>query len=151
MSETAVSDSACLIAMDRIGRLELLQKSFKRVLIPPSVQREFGRTIDWLSVLQIKNNAVVAALKTQIGEGESEAIALAMEIEGSIIILDDKKARRIAKQLGLNVIGTIGLLLRAKKKLLISEIKPLLGELQTAGFRISSELYQEALKQGKES
>lgn len=151
MSKNAVSNSSCLIALDRIGQLKLLQHSFNNVTIPPAVKREFGRKISWLPVVQVKNRAVTASLITQIGEGESEAIALTMEIEDSILVLDDKKARRIAKQLGLEVIGTVGLILQAKKKGMLAEVKPLLNELQKSEFRISKELYREALRLAKEN
>ena len=107
MSDNAVSNSSCLIALDRIGRLEFLSQSFNQVSIPPAVKKEFGRNVDWLSVVHVRNSALVSSLQTQIGEGESEAIALAMEAKPSILILDDKKARRIANQLGLKVIGTV--------------------------------------------
>lgn len=151
MSENAVSNSSCLIALEKIGQMDLLSKSFDSVIIPPAVQSEFGQNIDWLIVKSVQNNAVVNSLKTQIGDGESEAIALAME-EGTdvFIVLDDKKARRIAKQLGLKVIGTVGLLLRAKKKGIVTEIKPILNALQDVDFRIAETLYKKALRLAKE-
>jgi predicted nucleic acid-binding protein len=63
-----------------------------------------------------------------------------MEQADVFVVLDDKKARRIAKQLGLKVMGTVGLLLRAKKKGIVSEIKPMLDALQQADFRIHNGL-----------
>ena len=86
-----------------------------------------------------------------MGDGESEAIALAMELDDVVLVLDDKKARRIAKQLDLKVIGTVGLLLRAKKRGIVAEIKPVLDALQNAGFRIAAPLYQKALKLASET
>lgn len=151
MSENAVSNSACLIALGRIGRLDLLSKSFETVNIPPAVQSELGRNIKWLIVKSVQNKAVVNSLKTQLDDGESEAIALAMELGDVFIVLDDKKARRIAKQLGLKVIGTVGLLLRAKKKCIVTEIKPILDALQEVDFRISDTVYQEALRLAEEA
>jgi predicted nucleic acid-binding protein len=150
MSEKVVCNSACLIALERISRLELLSLCFESVTIPPAVQEEFGSSTEWLGVQGAQNAAVVTSLKTQIGEGESEAIALAMELGDVLILLDDKKARRIAKQIGLKVMGTVGLLLRAKRKGVVTEIKPILDELQEAGFRISEALYQEALRLARE-
>ena len=150
MSENAVSNSSCLIALEKIGRLDLLSKSFDAVNIPPAVQSEIGKSIDWLIVKSVQNKAAVNSLKTQIDDGEAEAIALAMELADAFIVLDDKKARRIAKQLRLKVIGTIGLLLRAKKKKIITEIKPVLDALHGVNFRISETLYQEALRLAKE-
>lgn len=89
---------------------------------------------------------IVTALKTQLDEGESYAIALAMELGNLPIILDDKKARRIAKQLGLQVIGTLGVLLRAKQMGVIKEISPFLDALQNAGFYMTNDLYLESLR-----
>lgn len=151
MSENAVSDSSCIIALAKIGRLDLLSKSFNTVSLPPAVQDEFGQNIDWLIVKSIRNKALVNSLKTQIGDGEAEAIALAMELADVFIVLDDKKARRIAKQLELKVIGTVGLLLRAKKKSIVTEIKPILDALHDVDFRIGETLYQEALRLAKET
>lgn len=105
MIEDAVSNSSCLIALERVKSLELLHQSFKNVFIPPAVEKEFGRTLKWLTVKKIKNQAVVSSLSTQIGNGESEAIALAMQVKDCILILDDKRARRIARQLELKVLG----------------------------------------------
>lgn len=150
MSENAVSNSSCLIALEKIGRLDLLSKVFDTVNIPPAVQSELGQKTDWLIVKTVENKAVVNSLKTQIGDGESEAIALAIEMADVLLVLDDKKARRIAKQLGLNVIGTVGLLLRAKNRGILTEIKPMLDALQAVGFRIAAALYQEALRLAKE-
>jgi predicted nucleic acid-binding protein len=79
-------------------------------------------------------------------EGEAEAIALAMELGDVLLILDDKKARRVAQQIGLKVIGTVGMLLRAQRDGVIAEIKPLLTALVQADFRISDPIIQEALR-----
>ena len=149
MNEDAVSNSSCLIALERIGRLDLLSKSFTSIMIPPAVENEFGGKKEWLIVRPVQNSALVKSLKTQVDDGEAEAIALAMEISGVSIILDDKKARRIAAQLGLKVIGTVGLLLRAKKKGVVAEIKPILNDLQEVNFRVDDILFK-ALRLAKE-
>lgn len=94
----------------------------------------------------MQNLAVAATLKTQVDEGEAEAIALAMELGDVFLILDDRKARQLALQLNLKVIGTVGMLLRAKGKGIITEIKPLLAALNQADFRISEPLIQNALR-----
>jgi hypothetical protein len=150
MTDRAVCNSSCLIALARIGRLDILRASFKNVIIPSVVKKEIGRTLNWVSVEQVKNRSAVNSLSTQLHDGESEVIAFAMERKNVIVVIDDKKARRIAKQLGLKVIGTVGLLLRAKKKGLIREIKPVMDALQQVDFRISDELYNEALRLAKE-
>ena len=75
----------------------------------------------------------------------SPLIALAEELKTTIVLIDDIKARRIAKLRGLNVVGTLGILLDAKDKGLIRELKPFLDELMTKKIRISKELYDHAL------
>ncbi|MEH2181185.1 DUF3368 domain-containing protein [Nostoc sp.] len=119
---------------------------FFPVIIPFAVESEVGLSAEWLTVQAVKNLAVVATLKTQIDAGEAEAIALAMEIEDVFIILDDRNARRIAQQIGLKVIGIVGMLLRAKQNSVIAEIKPLLTALEAADFRIAEPLVQNALR-----
>jgi uncharacterized protein len=123
-----------------------LPQVFFPVTIPFAVEAEVGLSEEWLTVQAVKNLAVVATLKTQIDTGEAEAIALTMELGDVFIILDDRNARRIAQQLGLKVIGTVGMLLRAKQKSVISEIKPLLTALTAADFRIAEPLIQNALR-----
>ncbi|MCH8127734.1 DUF3368 domain-containing protein [candidate division KSB1 bacterium] len=150
MIKNIVCNSSCIIALERIGHLEILLKSVEIILIPEAVQKEIGNKIKKISVKTVKNIAVVSSLCTQIGDGESEAIALALEISNIHILLDDKKARRIAKELSLKVIGTIGLILRAKDRGIISEIKPILDNFQEVGFRISGTLYSEAMRIAKE-
>ncbi len=150
MSENDVSDSACLIGLERIGRSEILADSFDVVFIPPAVERELGYKLDWLVVQPVRNFAFVKTLRTQIGEGESEAMALAVELN-ELLVLDDKKARKIAQQIGIEIIGTVGVLLRAKAKEIISEVKPILDELNAVDFRISPTLYQQALRLAQET
>ncbi|MBX9254310.1 DUF3368 domain-containing protein [Desmonostoc muscorum CCALA 125] len=146
MSAQTVTNSTCLIGLERIGRLDILPQVFFPVTIPLAVQTEVGLSAEWLRVQAVKNLAVVATLKTQIDAGEAEAIALAMELEDIFIILDDRNARRIAQQLSLKVIGTVGMLLRAKQKNVIAEIKPLLTALEAADFRIAEPLVHNALR-----
>ena len=146
MSQQAVTNSTCLIGLERIGRLDLLPQVFDTVFAPPTVVAEVRSPLTWLTVQTVENSAFVAALKTQMDEGEAEAIALAVELDNVILILDDKKARRVAQQIGLKVIGTVGMLLRAKNQGVITEIKLLLTELVQVEFRITYAIIQEALR-----
>jgi uncharacterized protein len=151
MSDPAVSNSTCLIGLERIQQLDLLPKVFSPITIPPAVQTEVGIVATWLTVTAIQNQAVVTTLKTQVDDGEAEAIALALESGDVFIILGDLAARRVAIQLGLKVIGTVGMLLRAKQQGVISEIKPLLIALNQADFRISEAIVRRALQLAGES
>jgi predicted nucleic acid-binding protein len=110
-----VTDSACLIGLERIGRLDILPALFDPILIPPEVQREFGNPLDWLQVTIPNNEALINALKLVVDDGEAEAIALAYESHNLLLILDDRQARSVAQRLTVPIIGTIGVLLVAKK------------------------------------
>ena len=140
-----VVDSSCLISLERIGRLELLPALFDPVVATPEVSREFGASPAWLRVATSANVALVAALCLLVDSGEAEAIALAQE-QGWRIILDDRRARSVAARLGLPVIGTIGVLLRAKQAGLVGSLRPLLDDLEVSGFHISELLKTEALR-----
>ncbi len=145
MSEVAVTNSTCLIGLERIGRLEILPQVFSSIFIPLAVQQEVGINADWPIVQSVANLALIAALKTQLDPGEAEAITLAIELGDVFLIIDERNARRIAQQMGLKVIGTLGMLLRAKEKGVISEVKPVIMSLESVNFRIAPALIQKAL------
>lgn len=72
-------------------------------------------------------------------------------MQDCVAILDDKKARRVAQDISLKITGTVGLLLKAKKDGVIDKIKPLLDQLNEAGFHVGESLYQNVLRLAKES
>jgi predicted nucleic acid-binding protein len=150
VKESVVIDSTCLIGLERIGQLELLPALFEPILIPPEVQREFGMSLSWLTVETPADQALVTALKMLADDGEAEAIALAHE-RGLRIILDDRRARSVGKRLGVTIIGTVGVLVRAKRSGLIPSLKTLLHELEACEFYIGEALKTEALRLVNES
>lgn len=150
MNARAVIDSTCFIALERIERLELIPRLFEQVYAPREVVDEIGSAPAWLMVQGVKNQSLHKALRTQLDVGESAVIALAAELENPTVILDEKKARRIARQMGLRVVGTVGLLLRAKREHMVPEVKSLLESLDRGGFRLSKELRREALRLAQE-
>ena len=81
-------------------------------------------------------------LEKELDSGEAEAIVLTQELKADYIVLDDKASREIAKFIGLSVIGTIGVLLLAREKGIIADIRGIVDDLRGSGFRISDELYQ---------
>ena len=145
MKEPVVSDSTCLIGLERIGELDILPALFAPIMIPPEVEREFGSKFSWLQTENLTGNLLVAALRLTVDAGEAEAIALASE-KSCLLISDDKQARAAAKSLGISVIGTVGVLVRAKQNGVVSTIKPILDELELNNFFISRALREEALK-----
>lgn len=85
-------------------------------------------------------------LATTLGVGEREALALALEVPNSLLIIDDGQARRIGRLLGLTMTGTVGVLARAKREGLIPHLAPLLNQLERLGFRLSTEARAAALE-----
>lgn len=156
----AVSNSSVLIALSSIGQLELIKARFPSgVIIPQAVWKEVVETgrgrsgaeqvakASWLTIYPVTNTSLISLLKSELDEGESEAIALFLEQPNQAILLDEKHARQVAKRMSLPVLGTIGILIWAKQNGLISNLKAQLDDLQSIGkFRLSNLIYQEALK-----
>ncbi len=149
MKEPVVTNSTCLISLERIHQLGLLPALFEPVIVPPKVQEEFGISVAWLTVEHPQNTALVMALNQLVDAGEAEAIALALE-QKTPLVLDDRKARHVARRLGIPIIGTIGILVRAKRQGVLSSIRPQLEALKNAGFHLTPELEQEALRLANE-
>lgn len=81
-----------------------------------------------------------------LGKSEVEATALALELNADWLLMDDLSGRREAIRIGLTVMGTVGVLIRAKQESLIEQLEPLLDELGAAGFRFSRNLRLFALQ-----
>ena len=145
----AVSNASPLIALGAIQRLDLLPALFETVLIPAAVSREIRRSVTaspaWLHVEPLRAVLPGMVMRRALGDGEREAIALALEIHAGIVILDDLPARRIAQSAGLNVVGTVGVLLAAKRAGLIERIRPELDSLLATSFFLSPDLYDQLL------
>lgn len=142
-----VVDTSVLIALSCIGRLDLLRNLFTLVLAPRAVAEEYGEPLPvWIKVLDVKNKQLVRALLELLHRGEAEAITLAIEADANIVILDDKKARSIARRLGLKMIGTVGILVLAKKQKLIDDIEAEINHLLQKSFYLSQDVITKALE-----
>lgn len=145
------SNSSCLMALDLVSRFDLLRGLYGTVLVPQAVSYEYGGGLpQWVSVGIIQNQGMTRTLQLGLGAGESEAIVLASERSAARLILDDKKARRTAQQLGLPITGTLAVLLRAKQHGLIPNLRDVLDDLAAADFRISDALTEDALRRAGE-
>ncbi len=92
--------------------------------------------VQWIQKVSVKDRASVTQLQESLHLGESEAIALAREIGADLVILDDARAREIAEAMGIRVVGLLAVLLDAKRKGLITQVRPLLEALRQQGFFI---------------
>ena len=145
-----VVDTSVLIALSNIGRLELLRSLFDDVMVPRAVMEEYGEPLpEWVKVVEVKDKQLVRALLGNLHRGEAEVIALALEANADIVILDDKKARNIARRIGLNVMGTIGILILAKKQSLINNIEAEISKLTETSFRLSRDVITKAIEESK--
>lgn len=139
--EIIIADASCLIVLENIQELSLLHKLFGEVLITEEVKDEFGFDLpEWLKVREVKDQSKKEILNLILDKGEASAIALALEIAESVLIIDEKKGRRIAQESGLKIVGTLGLILKAKENNLIDSTEEILEKLENADFRISPTL-----------
>lgn len=151
MPKTIISDTSCLIILTNIGELELLHKIYGQVTTTSDVATEYGEPLPkWVEILNPTDISKRKLLELQIDKGESSAIALALEMPNSTIILDDYKARKVASQLGLTFTGTVGIIVKAKLQGIIPSIKPIISKIKQTDFRLSAEIELQALKQANE-
>ena len=147
-----VSNSSPLIALTQIDHLDLLQKLFNQVLVPPAVIRETPSIVlpKWIIETPLTQSIGPRILRASLGPGESEAMSLALEVNARWVLLDDRPARRLAEALGLPVLGTLGVLLAGKRRGFLSAIRPCIDALVTVGFRIAPDLYERVLGDAEE-
>ncbi len=155
MQDLVISDTSCLILLSKIGQIDLLLKTYGTVLIPPEVRSEYERQMieplpDWIIVISAAPETLVKFQFPALDRGEQAAFALASEHPGALVIVDDKRARTIAKRLGFRITGTIGVLLAAKEEGHISAIRPLLDQISETNFYISPSIINQALSDADE-
>ena len=142
--EIVIADTSCFILLDKIGEFGLLKSLFKSVATTSVVAAEFGTELpEWVDVRNVLNIHFQAM--PDIDPGEASAIALAMESEPSLLVLDDNKARKVARRLNLNYTGTLGIFLKAKHIGIIPSVKSVLEKVQQTNFRYSHHVFQEIL------
>lgn len=156
--QSIVCDTSLLLYLGRIKKGDLLPFLYKSVCVPDKVVLELDagrllqgdtidpRQIDKITVVSVSQKEIDDLPPNHLGIGEQSVIAYAKKQTNYIAGLDDRVARLFAGQLGLEVIGMIGVLLKAKRAGLLPSLRPLLEEAQSQGFRIDIELYQEALR-----
>lgn len=160
---TIVSNTSPISNLAKIGQLDLMQQLYGVILIPIAVYKELmderaGETVittvqsaSWLEIRSVENQQLVSRLRDRINVGEAEAIALAVEVEATRLLIDERLGRLAATDLGLKITGVMGILLLAKRQNLITAVKPVMNNLTAqANFRISTQLYADVLNAADE-
>jgi len=157
-----VSNTSPILNLAIINQLIILQQQFGEILIPSAVLDELkiseerpgsqaireAISAGWIQSREVTNEPLAQLLKQTLDKGESEAIALAIEVNADWTLLDEREGRKVAKSLGLKVTGILGVLLRAKQSGELKSLQPVIDELiSKAGFRIAPELLVQILMQ----
>ena len=153
-----VANSTPIILLQKIGHLDLLQRLYGKVFIAQAVyqeiaieesgkagERDFLLIYNWIEVTKVQNVDAKKMFVTSLHAGEVETIILATEKSADLCIFDDLLARKYAKMFDLNVTGTLGVIIAAKKGNYVDSVKPLLDKLVFVGMYVSEELYNTAL------
>ncbi len=158
----AVSNTSPLLYLYRIGGIEWLPRLFDEICIPETVKNELqtGRNkgydvpnpddYSWLKVVNPKSTPS-EWLALDLGAGEIAVMALALENPDRVILLDDMLARRTAQAAGLQVWGTLKVLLEAKSHGIIEKVEPHVSKLGDSGMWISAKIKRRILKLAGES
>lgn len=158
LQPSVVSDSPPLIHLARIGRLDLVPGIFERVVIPDAVWNEVTQTsrtspgarevaeAKWIERATADPVRVRPLRLLLLGWGEAEAIAVALAQSNLALLTDDKRARQTAKQFSIPIFGTLGVLGQAKRRGLISAVRPLTARLQATDWRISEGVLEDFLR-----
>jgi len=151
INKVIISDASCLIALDRIHQLEILHQLFSFVFTTKEIEIEFGNPLPkWITIQPLKNIEKKTELLKIVDEGEASAIALALETDNCILIIDEKKGRKLAQKLNIEIAGTLQILLLAKSKGFISSLTKIFSELEQESFRFSPNLKEEILRKANE-
>ena len=158
-----VVNTSPLISLSILESLDILPNLFEKVYMPMAVFHEavvigkgkYGCTdienAAWLKVVEVTNTDLRDSIALSLDPGEAEVITLAKELGISTVIIDEYAGRRFAKMLGINVVGTLGILLRAKEIGLIQQIKPLLELLVKHRRYIDRSLFDRVLRLADET
>lgn len=149
-----VSDTTAISNLVQIGEIDLLPKIYGEVTIPSGVYDELLVLADldipidkvlasnWLSIRTVEATDLYRDLLTELDMGEAESIALAIELQADYLLIDEKKGRKIALEKNLQIIGTLGIIIEAKKLGHVDNIQQKMDDLRNIGFWISEQLYQ---------
>jgi predicted nucleic acid-binding protein len=156
-----ICNTSVIQSLHQLGLLDILPALASAVCGPGAVCTELaaGRalgvdipdpaTLAWATTRSPQTKSTLPQ-STALGAGERDVLWLGMETANSVAVLDDRDARRVARQLGIALTGTLGLLVDAKQRALISTVAPLLDELERHNFHMSPRIRNAILKAARE-
>ena len=148
-----IVNSTPLIVLSNINHLDILQKLYSDIYIPQAVYDEVTAKNDsacqqiknnlyWIHICNIQDQTKKRMYQAKLHDGEVEVMILAQENQNNdTVIIDDNAAKKTAKFLGLNVTGTLGVILKAKKNNIISNVSSIMNQLIQNGFYITQDVY----------
>jgi predicted nucleic acid-binding protein len=143
MQQKVYVDTSVLILLFKINQLNLLLLLYRNVYITEEIRIEYSDAIpNWIL---IESSSTETSENFDLDKGEASLINNVIKYKNSLLIIDDAKARRVAKKLKLNFIGTIGVIIKAKQLGYINKIKPLLEKMNLTNFRLAPDIYAKAL------
>ncbi|QJD79702.1 DUF3368 domain-containing protein [Spirosoma rhododendri] len=146
-----ISDTSCLVLLTNIDELDLLRRCYDRILITPEVATEYGIPLpEWIEIRSPSDRNMQQVLLETLDLGEATALSLAWELRHYTVIIDDLKARKAGIRMGLRVTGTIGVIVRAKQKGILTQATPILAKVQQTNFRVSDNVIAEAIREAGE-
>ena len=162
MKGRLVSNTGPIIALSSIDHLEILKKIFEEVLVPEPVHHEimqggkdftgldFYRKATWIKVESLAY-PIEPLLGTLLDTGEASVIHLARERGADFVLIDERKARKIARRIyGIPIVGSARILVEAKHRGLIYNVREALEGMRSAGYWIHDDIVKTALEQAHE-
>lgn len=156
-----ISNTTPILSLLKINKLLILKQVYGEVIIPFAVYEEIEKgkekpyykdlsKLDWIKIVKISNPKALLFF-ADLDKGEAEVLILAQELNADLVIIDEVLGRGYAKQMNIRLTGTLGVLLRAKKKGLLLSVKELLKELENKGSWFSPKLLSMVLELANES
>lgn len=151
MHRIVIADTSCLILFTRIELIHVLHLLYSDVIITPEVAKEFGEPLpEWINIQSAKPENIFLFENYNLGIGEITSLALAVELKDSTVILDDDKAKKIAKSHNLDVTGSLGIIVKAKERDIIPSGRDILSKIKATNFHLPSSLENLILKIAEE-
>lgn len=147
MPDIILPDTSCLIFLDKIGEIDVLQKLYSRTVVTQEIAEEYISPLkEWIEIETAREKHYQKVIEQTVDSGEASIMVLAIELENCVVSIDDLRARNVAKKLGLKLTGTLGIIYKAKKIGHIKSMRETIEKLKLVNFRISEKIEQKVIQ-----